>query len=77
MCYNSRGKEEKGMKKQKKLFSGVAEIMAITGTSRTKSQEYLKEIEATYKIDRRRCLKGKVPTVLVEDFFNFKPEKKN
>ena len=38
--------------------------------------QFIQVMKDEYELDERRLLKGKVPVVIVKDFFDFKVEKK-
>ena len=52
-----------------KLYWGPTDVAAYANISKSKAYQFI-------QLDERRLLKGKVPVVIVKDFFDFKVEKK-
>ena len=65
-----------------KLYWGPTDVAAYANISKSKAYQFIQVMKDDqvmkdeYELDERRLLKGKVPVVIVKDFFDFKVEKK-
>lgn len=66
----------KGKFKMEKLYWGPTDVAAYANISKSKAYQFIQVMKDEYELDERRLLKGKVPVVIVKDFFDFKVEKK-
>lgn len=58
------------------LFVNAKMIADFAGVSRSKADQYMKDMRRVYKIDESRCLKGTLPATIVRDYFSFPIVKK-
>ena len=59
-----------------KLYWGPTDVAAYANISKSKAYQFIQVMKDEYELDERRLLKGKVPVVIVKDFFDFKVEKR-
>ena len=59
-----------------KLYWGPTDVAAYANISKSKAYQFIQVMKDEYELDERRLLKGKVPVVIVKDFFDFKVAKK-
>ena len=57
-----------------KLYWGPTDVAAYANISKSKAYQFIQVMKDEYELDERRLLKGKVPVVIVKDFFDFKVE---
>lgn len=53
-----------------KLYWGPTDVAAYANISKSKAYQFIQVMKDEYELDERRLLKGKVPVVIVKDFFD-------